>query len=512
MACRRIRSVLRGTGIATICAALAACGGGGSGGDAASRPAESNQIGVAQSCSQNNPYRFDADSTTSAGSLSREKAWLRDYFDRQYLWYAEVPGVNAALPAFSSEGDVYGSLDAYFNALRTPALTASGARKDRFSFTYPTREWNALIDGGTLFGYGIEWFITSPQTPPRHIRVAFVHAGSQAQAQGIQRGDTLVSAGGTSADTTTAFGVDTLNAALFPGDAGAHSFTFTRQGAAFSRTLNPSRVSLDTVPIAKVVTVAAQKVGYVLFNDHLQTAEQPLIAAFTMLRDAGVNDLVLDLRYNGGGYLHIASEVAYMIAGAGRTSGRVFERLVLNAKRQAENSSLPFLATSSSGAALPTLNLGRVYVLTSRATCSASEAIVNGLRGADVDVRLIGGTTCGKPYGFYGQDNCGVSYFAVEFQGANHQGFADYADGFAPSTAAAAVHQVPGCTVADDFERALGDPSEGQLATALALIATGICPSVAVGRASPLAATSPTAGALAQSPLRVNRYLGAPRR
>ena len=76
-------------------------------------------------------------------------------------------------------------------------------------------------------------------------------------------------------------------------------------------------------------------------------------------------------------------------------------------------------------------------------------------------VNLIGGTTCGKPYGFFPQDNCGTTYFAIQFQGVNQQGFGDYGDGFAPT-----------CAVADDFGHALGDPAEGRLAAALSFRST----------------------------------------
>jgi hypothetical protein len=120
------------------------------------------------------------------------------------------------------------------------------------------------------------------------------------------------------------------------------------------------------------------------------------------------------------------------------------------------------------GTDLPTLDLGRVFVLTGPGTCSASEAIVNGLRGVDVDVVLVGGATCGKPYGFYQQDNCGLSYFAIEFQTVNAKSFGDYADGFAPQ-----------CSVADDFTHALGDPQEGLFAAALAYRDSGGCPATA---------------------------------
>jgi hypothetical protein len=117
-----------------------------------------------------------------------------------------------------------------------------------------------------------------------------------------------------------------------------------------------------------------------------------------------------------------------------------------------------------------------VFVLTGPETCSASEAVINGLRGVNVQVIQIGSTTCGKPYGFYPQDNCGTTYFSIEFQGDNAQGFGDYPDGFSPQNSAALTSAVlPGCSVADDFSHQLGDPAEGRLSEALDYRAGGSC-------------------------------------
>ena len=122
---------------------------------------------------------------------------------------------------------------------------------------------------------------------------------------------------------------------------------------------------------------------------------------------------------------------------------------------------------------LPHLDLPSVFILTSGGTCSASESVINSLMGVDVQVIQIGGTTCGKPYGFYPQDNCGNTYFSIEFQGVNAKGFGDYADGFIPGGGGS---NPAGCQVADDFGHQLGDPAEAQLAAALAFGASGTCP------------------------------------
>ncbi len=226
-------------------------------------------------------------------------------------------------------------------------------------------------------------------------------------------------------------------------------------------------------------------VGYLSFTDHIAPAEKALLDAITTLHDGGIKDLVIDIRYNGGGYLDIASELAYMVAGPGPTAGQTFYNQQFNAKYPSTNpvTGEPLTPTAfhtqtlglsvTAGQALPTLNLSRVFVLTGPSTCSASEAVMNGLRGVNVQVIQIGTTTCGKPYGFYPQDNCGTTYFSIQFEGVNDMAFGDYADGFVPGGV------FKGCTVADDFTAMLGDPVEGRLAAALAYRSNGACPAAA---------------------------------
>jgi len=136
----------------------------------------------------------------------------------------------------------------------------------------------------------------------------------------------------------------------------------------------------------------------------------------------------------------------------------------------------PFLSTTefqTQNQPLPTLNLTRVYIITGPGTCSASESIINSLRGAGVEVYLIGSTTCGKPYGFYPTDNCSVTYFTIQFRGENAANFGDYTDGFSPAnTTHDKGTSVPGCSVADDFTHPMGDASESRIAAALAFRAS----------------------------------------
>ena len=498
-----------------LLACLSACGGGGGGDNGGAQPPvdDTKAAPTAQACAPTNPYRADATATTTTGTLGNEKAWLRAYMSGAYLWYSEmtVPDVNAA--AFTDTSHVYTSLDNYFEALKTPQLTSSGKRRDQFSFTYPTKAWNQLMQSGVSAGYGMQWYMVQPY-PPRGLRLAYVDPGSPAAQAGLRRGDTLVSVDGVGADDSTQNGVNVLNAALFPSSLGAvHRFIFSRGGVTLAEvSLTTAEVVSTPVPTVAVLNDNGRKVGYILFNDHMASAEGALISAINTLKAAAVQDLVLDLRYNGGGYLYIASGLAYMIAGAERTQGKVFEQLQYNDKRTSDTNSAdartPFYDTSclpdangncTSSNALPTLGLSRVAVITSGSTCSASEAIVNGLRGVDVDVRLIGATTCGKPYGFTAKDNCGISYFPIEFKGVNAKGFGDYADGFTAT-----------CTLSDDMDHALGDVGERRLAGALQNLRDGTCPAVAGADRSVQsvkAAASAESGRLLRGPERESRVL-----
>jgi carboxyl-terminal processing protease len=409
------------------------------------------------------------------GTYRDENDFLRSWTNDTYLWYDEVTYPNPA---------DYSDPREYFALLKTPATTASGAPKDKYHYWYDTATWNQLSQAGIVAGYGANWYIVRA-LPPREIVVAYVEPNSPAEQAGLQRGDRVIEVDGESVVTSN--NVAVLNEGLFPSNKGVeHEFVILKRDGSTQEavTLTSEEVVTDPVPVVR----NHNGVGYILFNDHIATAEGKLIQAFTTLKTAGVTDLVLDLRYNSGGYLGIAAQIGYMIAGQ-RSFGEVFEEIKFNDKHPTTDpitgealEPIPFLpitlgfdASVTPGQALPTLDLSRVYVITTDATCSASESIINALRGIDVEVYQIGSTTCGKPYGFYGQDNCGTTYFTIQFQGNNAKGFGDYPDGFSPANEPGGPTGVgvPGCQVADDFLRDLGDADEAGLAAALQLRASG---------------------------------------
>jgi C-terminal processing protease CtpA/Prc len=455
--------------------------------------------------------------TDKPGSTLAENNWLRSWTHDLYLWYREVPDLNPAS---------YATAD-YFKVLKTSATTASGNPKDKFHFTYATDQWVALSQSGVEAGYGAQWVVIASR-PPRQVVVAYTEPNSPATAASanLARGAQVLAVDGVDlVNATDSASINTLNAGLFPSaPGGSHSFSILDLGAATPRTVTMVAASVTSTPVQSVETIGTRTgaVGYMLFNDHIATAEQELVSAFSQLQGAGVSDLVLDIRYNGGGYLDIASEVAYMIAGPGPTTGQGFEKTVFNDKYSTTDpvtgerlAPVPFHTTSQGFSGpkdqpLPTLNLPRVFVLSSPNTCSASEAIMNGLRGVGVQVIQIGTTTCGKPYGFYPADNCGTTYFSIEFQGVNAQGFGDYPDGFSPAnTTSSPGVALPGCSVGDDFGHALGDRDEGRLAAALGYRTDQGCPAAAAASGNPdlVRGASVSDGLAHKSPWRENRIL-----
>lgn len=427
------------------------------------------------------------------GAFADQNNFLRSWSNDSYLWYDEIEDVNPLDNANSNQ-----DVKEYFGLMRTSAKTPSGADKDRFHFTYDTEEWNLFTSSGASFGYGAE-FILKSSSIPRSVVVAFVEANGSASspAVNLKRGTQIISADGVSVESGS--DTATLNAAIFPRTSGeTHQFEVRDVGAASSRivSMTTSAITVDPVPLHKVVTTPTGPVGYLQFMDHsIKAAERKLVTAVTDLAAANINDLVLDLRYNGGGYLIIANQLSYMIAGPAARN-QVFDTPTFNDKHPNVNpvtgaALQPSLfeeetvgLSLASGTDLPTLGLSRVFVLTSSATCSASEAIINGLRGIGIDVVQIGTTTCGKPYGFYPRDNCGTTYFSIQFKGINAAGFGDYPDGFSPQNLNEVEGvAIPGCAVEDDFSQLLGNENEALFAAALAYRQSpSTCPALPVSR------------------------------
>lgn len=512
------RFAYRGTVV--LCLLLSACGGGGS--DSQSTPNNGTDPGsstttpttpttpiwvAGQYAAEETLKNFCAAPRTGidpfsntaypdkAGTATHEKLWLRSWSNRTYLWYKELSDLDPA--SYSTQ--------AYFDLLKTTNKTDSGVAKDNFHFYQDTAKYKQQTQSALNSGYGIDWIYNSVR-PPRQLTVGYTEPGSPAAVAALNRGSVLIEVDGVNfVNDSTQEGVNKINAALFPNKAGeSHQFTVLDvDGNRHSYTLVSAEVLTVPVHNVKVLQSGNNKVGYLQFNTHIAAAQPQLISAIEQFRAAAVNELVVDLRYNGGGLLSLASQFAYMVSGPNQIQSRFFEKKQFNDKYPTidpvsggtleptpfYNRTINYTTGRLTNQMLPNLSLNRVFVLTTDNTCSASEVFINALRGIDVEVIQIGGKTCGKPYGFYPTDNCGTTYFTIQFTGVNAKDFGDFEAGFVPTQAPKFATDIKGCPVADDPSKPLGNAQEGMLKTALNYVNTNSCPVlVATQQAEDLAA------------------------
>jgi carboxyl-terminal processing protease len=409
------------TAVLACCLVLSACGGGG---DSTSAPTSAETPGC---------------------DVTSQKDWLRAYMADQYFWTGTSPNPDPA---------GYSTVQSYYDAL---LFTGDAVvPKDKWSYITPTATYSQFFGAGKSMSYGV--FVNGVEGV-LPLRLRYVEPQSPAALAGLKRGDIIVSA-----NTRTAAELMSSKdfSVLTPAAAG-DSLNLEIDSGTGPRPVTLTAATFDLTPVSssQVLTLPnGSKAGYVVLKDFISQAEAPLTAVFANFRAQRATELIIDLRYNGGGLLSTSNLLASLVAGA-TSSGQVFTQLNRNARNQAANST--FRLSTAPG---PTFS--RVVVLTGSRTCSASELLVNGLKPY-VNVITVGATTCGKPFGFYPVDHCGNTFSAVNFETVNGAGQGRYYDGIAPT-----------CAAIDDFKGELGTASEGLTAVAADYLQTGVCSTVSV--------------------------------
>jgi carboxyl-terminal processing protease len=404
----------------------------------------------------------DAPAFAGECSVPAQKSWLAGYMDEWYFWTSLSP--RPAEAGFAGVADYF---DALLYTGSSPSFPA-----DRWSGSESTASHNRFFGEGQSLGYGVSVAgleVAGQASQPLYVR--FVEAQSPAAAAGVRRGDQVLSLNGRPASELIAandFGVLTASAA------GQTLALLLRSPDGSERAVDVAAAVFALTPLAQdqiVTTPGGRRLGYVVVKDMLSQLTDPLGAAFARLRSAGAEAVVLDLRYNGGGLVSVGGTLASYLAGPA-VSGQVYASLLYNERRAASNNSVFRFAAPAQA-----LSAARVYVLTGQRTCSASEQLINGLRGVGLEVVTIGSTSCGKPVGFVPAARCGTTYSAVNFESVNARGQGRYFEGLAAT-----------CNMAEDFRQPLGATAEPLLAAALRHADTGACPAVAEGQVQALSA------------------------
>jgi C-terminal processing protease CtpA/Prc len=368
--------------------------------------------------------------------VSGQNLFVRDVMSDIYYWYREIPDVDPV--AFDSP-------DAYLEAIRYRPFD------ETFSYIAPRAATEAFFGESQFVGFGF----SSTFFPPGELRVTDVMPNSPAREANLSRGDRIVEINGRTVEALHSAGE--LDGAFGASEPDVQAEVVVVRGATrFRARVSKRVVTIPTVSAAQVYSTDGREVGYVFFRNFVTPSYGALDEAFSDLRARGVRDLVLDLRYNGGGLVGVAQHLASLIGGP-RTDGQVFAEYFHNDKNTARNSVMRFDPRSHA------LGLERLIVITTRASASASELVINALRPF-MTVFVIGSRTFGKPVGQYQINFCDKTLAPVSFALRNANGEGDFFGGIPPT-----------CPAADDLDHPVGDPNEASLREALTVVATGRC-------------------------------------
>ncbi|SMO84940.1 C-terminal processing protease CtpA/Prc, contains a PDZ domain [Flavobacterium resistens] len=398
-----------------------------------------------------------------------------------YLWQADVP--NLADDRFSTQAELNSYLAGYSDPkelfqdlLNKPISKYPATAIDRFSwivddYTVLEQELNGITKNN-----GVDFKLSRVADGSNDVvgYVRYIIPNSDASTKAIKRGDLFTAVNGTKLTVSNyqslllAPDSYTLNLADYNGSA----FVLNGKTVALTKTV----LEENPILINKVITSGGRKIGYLMYNGFYSDYDLKLNQAFGELKAQGVTDLVLDLRYNGGGSVRTSTRLASMITG--QFNGKIFSKQQYNLKLMAtmttedlESLNQRFV-TNIDGTALNSLNLSKIYILTTSSTASASELVVNGLKPY-IDVVQIGETTIGKNVGSFTvydsptftKSNVNPNHkYAMQplvFKITNAQDFGDYTSGLVPTYMQLEHVSTYGV---------LGDPSEPLLNLAISKI------------------------------------------
>jgi len=407
----------------------------------------------------------DNDDTVQTASVQDIQNFIYRGLNYFYLYKADTPELANDTFATEDEKNTYltsfSSPEALFDALKSS--------QDRFSLLVDNYiELENALSGVTLnngMEFGLVYYPDNSVNVFGYVR--YVLPNTSAQAEGLQRGDIFNTIDGqqiTELNFNDLLTPDTYTIGLATYD--GTSVTPTNESAVLTKT----QYTENPVHIARTFNLNGQSIGYLMYNAFTADFDSQLNTAFAQFQADGITDLVLDLRYNGGGSVRTATYLASMITG--QFTNEIFYSELWNEDRQgdyAENGLFP--NSFESGEAINSLNLNKVYVLTTGRTASASELTINGL-DPYITVTQVGGTTTGKfqasfllydapaPGFSRSQANEGHTYamLPLVFKTANKIGYTDFVDGLDP--------EIP---LNEDYSNlgALGDINEPLLAAAL---------------------------------------------
>ncbi len=363
-----------------------------------------------------------------------DKEHLYGLMDNWYLWNQNLPD-NPDLDSFDSPTELV-------NQLRYSAL-------DRWSSVGLAATYNSYYNEGTYFGYGFSYGYNEEN----ELKIRYVFDDSPFARAGVERGWTFVAIDGQNTqaitDWSNVFGDNTSDY--------TQQFVFENlNGERKELSITKEVVTMNAVLYSDTLSVGTNKIGYLVFNNFIEPSRSELDAAFALFERSAVDKVILDLRYNGGGRISVATYLANYLIGQ-QHNGEYLYRFVHNDDHTKNNSGQTLRKQGS-------LVIDELIVLTTQATASASELVINGLKPI-INVTHIGtSTTYGKPvgsYSWYSLDDTQV-YTLISFKFLNKLGDGEFFEGIEPDY-----------TACDDISTSWGDSNESMLSAAIEYLETG---------------------------------------
>ena len=368
--------------------------------------------------------RITASTSAPTQSFTQaEKDFLYGLFTTEYLWYDEV----------ASNVD--------YSAFDTPQALIDGVKvpQDKWSFMITQEEYENSVNQKTA-GFGFRY--------KNDFMILQVLINAPAYHQ-LYRGDQILEINGeTVTQENLAKASQNLNV--------ESTFTVLRSGVDTNVSIIPREYTFK-VTMGKIL--ANTTIGYLRYDSFTGTSVTEFEEEFTKFKAAGITDLIIDLRYNGGGSVDVASALLDNITN--QYSGQRQAYFDWNENYKSKNSDITFGDVEPND-----LDMKRVTFLVTKNSASASELVISALKPylGNANIVTIGEATHGKPVGMAGKAYGSNFYFLIDFYVRNNAGETTSLDGI-PAT----------CTAEDDLTHLMGDPDETMLKTAVHYLDTGNC-------------------------------------
>ncbi len=353
-----------------------------------------------------------------------QKDFLYNLFKTEYLWADEVQNID-----YSSFTEAQDMINAFRN------------EKDKWSYSETIEEYENWQNQKTK-GFGCY---------AKKAQIYRMKFNSPCEKSGLKRGDIVKKINGQKISNKVYYkarnniGVESI-------------FTINRNGNILNIKITPKYYKFKTVKYQIFNANNNVKIAHLIFDSFTASSDDELEEAFDSFKKNNVEELIVDLRYNGGGRLSIASLLLDKIAGLNH-AGELQAKLKWNNNYTNKNYNYYFDDEVDANA----LNLSRVFFLTTRKTASASEMVINSLKPY-MEVKLIGERTRGKPVGMRPRKKNGLIYFLINFKVVNVNNKGDYFNGIGVD-----------CTVSDEYLYPRDSKQDALFKSTLNYIETGSC-------------------------------------